>query len=63
MMTQLEFENEKRYLLVMHQAKRMLKSGIISESEFFEMSDHFNNKYKPKTGTLLVEKDLLCGRI
>lgn len=62
LMTQMEFENEKRYMLLMHQVRRMLESGIISESEFLEISRNYSRKYKPKSGTLLVEKDLLCRK-
>lgn len=61
-MTPEEFENEKRYQLLMYQVKRMLESGIISEDEFLEISEKYAQKYRPKSGTLLVEKDLLCGR-
>ncbi len=61
-MTPEEFENEKRYQLLMHQVKRMLESGIISEDEFFEISEKYARKYRPKSGALLVEKDLLCER-
>lgn len=36
-MTESEFENEKRYQLLMYQVKRMLRSALISEEEFLEI--------------------------
>ena len=54
------FDRERRYGLVMHQMKRMLASELITEAEFREMSDHFNAKYRPVTGSILVETRLLC---
>ena len=53
-------DRERRYGLVMHQVKRMLCAGLISEAEFREMNDHFKAKYHPVTGSVLVETQLLC---
>jgi hypothetical protein len=61
-MTEAEFENERRYQMVMYHAKRMLRTGIISEEEFFEIDTRFQQKYRPKSGGLLVRKDLLIER-
>lgn len=61
-MTEQEFENEKRYGLLMHQAKRMFDAGLISETELFEIEKKYRQKYRPKTGGLLIIKDLICVR-
>ena len=61
-MTKQEFENEKRYELLMHQAKRMLRAGLISEDEFCEIETKYRQKYSPKSGGLLIIKDLICAR-
>lgn len=62
-MTKQEFENEKRYELLMYQVKKMLKAGLISEDEFCEIETKYRQKYSPKSGGLLIIKDLLCERI
>ena len=61
-MTESEFENEKRYQLLMYQVKRMLRSGLISEEEFLEIDTKYRQVYRPKSGGLLVRKDLLIER-
>ena len=61
-MTESEFENEKRYQLLMHQVKRMLRAGLISEEEFLEIDTKYRLRYRPKSGGLLVRKDLLIAR-
>lgn len=55
-----DFHNEMRHELVMHQVRRMLNAGLISLNEFRDIEKHFNAKYNPITGGLLVETDLLC---
>lgn len=61
-MTEEEFENERRYEMLMYHVKRMLQSGIISEEEFLEIDTRYQQKYRPKSGGLLVRKDLLIQR-
>ena len=61
-MTEEEFENERRYEMLMYHVKRMLRSGIISEEEFLEIDTRYQQKYRPKSGGLLVRKDLLIQR-
>ena len=57
-----EFLRETRYELAMHQIRRMLDTGLISEDEFREIEGRFRARYRPITGGLLVETDLLCMR-
>ena len=61
-MTKQEFENEKRYGLLMHQAKRMANSGLISVGELSEIEKKYRGKYGPKSGGLLIIKDLTSMR-
>lgn len=61
-MTEAEFENERRYQMLMYHVKRMLRSGIISEEEFLEIDTRYCQKYRPKSGGLSVRKDLLIER-
>jgi hypothetical protein len=61
-MTEAEFENERRYQMLMYHVKRMLRSGIISEEEFLEIDTRYRQKYRPKSGGLSVRKDLLIER-
>lgn len=61
-MTAAEFEGEKRYQMLMHQVKAMLRQGLISEDEFDQIEVKYRVKYRPKTGDLLVRKDLRSER-
>ena len=61
-MTREEFDREKRYQLLMHQVKKMLWTGLITEAEFCEIDSKYRLKYQPKTGGLLVKKDLIIQR-
>ena len=61
-MTKAEFENERHYQMLMYHVKRMLRSGIISEEEFFEIDTRYRQKYRPKSGGFSVKKDLLIQR-
>ena len=45
-MTEAEFENERRYQMLMYHVKRMLRSGIISEEEFLEIDTRYRQKYQ-----------------
>ncbi len=61
-MTEVEFENERRYEMLMYHVRQMLRSGIISVEEFLEIDTRYRQKYRPKSGGLLVRKDLLIQR-
>lgn len=61
-MTKEEFDRERRYQLLMYQVKKMLREGLITEVEFLEIDTRYRQKYRPKTGGLLVRKDLLIQR-
>ena len=58
-MTKEEFDRERRYQMLMYQVKRMLGDGLITETEFLEIDTKYRQKYRPKSGGLLVRKDLL----
>ena len=55
-------KRECQYEAVMHQVKRMLHAGIITEHEFQEIEAWFKAKYKPVSGGYIVQTDLLCAR-
>lgn len=62
-MTAAEFDNERRYQMLMHQVKRMLREGLISEEEFLEIDTKYRSKYRPLSGGLLVRKDLIKAQV
>lgn len=62
-MTSDEYESEKKYHLLMYQVKAMLRQGLISEAEFDQIEVKYRTKYRPKSGDLLVRKDLISERI
>ncbi len=61
-MTNDVLNRECRYETLMHQVKRMLSVGLISEQEFQEIEARFRAKYKPISGGYIVQTDLLCAR-
>ena len=58
-MSKEEFRNEKLYQTTMHIARKMLKSGLISEEEYRQINTIFTEKYQPTLGTLFADIDLL----
>ena len=61
-MTGEAFDHELKYEMVMYQAKRMLRVGLITEKEFWEIDASFRAKYRPDSGGYIVETDLLCAK-
>jgi hypothetical protein len=61
-MTGEAFDHEMKYEMVMYQAKKMLRVGLITEKEFREIDASFRAKYRPVSGGYIVETDLLCAR-
>ena len=58
-MSKEDFKNEKLYQTTMHIARKMLKSGLISEEEYRQIDTIFTEKYQPTLGTLFADIDLL----
>ena len=58
-MSKEDFKNEKLYQTTMHIARKMLKSGQISEEEYRQIDTIFTEKYQPTLGTLFADIDLL----
>ncbi|MBR1812727.1 MAG: hypothetical protein IJ773_02765 [Lachnospiraceae bacterium] len=61
-MTGDDLKREFRYEALMHQAKRMLHAGLITEQKFQEIEARFRTKNKPISGGYIVQTDLLCAR-
>lgn len=61
-MTGEAFDHELKYEMVMYQTKRMLRVGLITEKEYWEIDASFRAKYRPVSGGYIVETDLLCAK-
>ena len=58
-MTQEEFDREKRYQVIMHFARKMLREGLVSEEEYRQIDTKNRLELCPKTGDLLSGKSLI----
>ena len=58
-MTQDEFDREKRYQVVMHFVRKMLRDGLISEEEYRQIDTKNRLELHPKTGDLISGKSLI----
>ena len=58
-MTQAEFDREKRYQVVMHFVRKMLRDGLISEEEYRQIDTKNRLELHPKTGDLISGKFLI----
>lgn len=58
-MTQAEFDQEKRYQVVMHFVRKMLRDGLISEEEYRQIDTKNRLELHPKTGDLISGKFLI----
>ena len=61
-MTEQEFRDEYRYSVIMTQYKRMLKRGMITESDYWTLNRKYKERFHPVTDGLIAEYDLLCHR-
>ncbi len=58
-LTRTEFENELKYQGMMYFVRKMLREGLLSDSEFRRISASCAERFSPKTGELLARNDLL----
>lgn len=58
-MTQEEFDREKRYQVVTHFIKKMLREGLISAEEYRHIDTNNRHRIGPKTGDLFSGKSLI----
>ena len=58
-MTQEEFDREKRYQVVTHFIKKMLREGLISAEEYRQIDTNNRHRIGPKTGDLFSGKSLI----
>ena len=52
-------ENTKLYISAMSFARALLRKGLLTEKEYCEIDTIFREKYRPNSGTLLSEYDLI----
>ncbi len=56
-MENVNFNNEKLYLLTMSVIKSLLKKGLVSNQEYIEIDKMFQEKYSTVFGYLFMEVD------
>ena len=54
----IDFKTEMIYQTTMHMAGELLSSGIISESDYHTLEEHFVSKYSPAFGVLFSSLSL-----
>ena len=59
MITQKEFNAERRYQTAIIFAKKMLDEGIINQKDYTEIDTKLLEKYRPTMSTLLSGKPLI----
>ena len=59
MITQKEFNAERRYQTAIIFAKKMLDEGIINQDDYAEIDTKLLKKYRPTMSTLLSGKPLI----
>ena len=59
MITQKEFNSERRYQTAIIFAKKMLDEGIITQKDYAEIDTKLLEKYRPTMSTLLSGKPLI----
>ena len=58
-MTAEEFDREKRYQVIMHFVRKMLRQGLITEEEYYQIDTKKRAKILPITSDLLSGRNLL----
>lgn len=53
LMTEAEFQRERRYQTTMHFVRMMLENGLISREEYCQIDTKTREKFRPITGGLL----------
>ncbi len=59
MITQKEFNAERRYQTAMIYVKKMLNEGVIDDKDYEEIDTKLLEKYQPTMSTLLSGKPLI----
>ena len=59
-MTKEEFRNEYLYNMTMVHVKNLLKKGLVTMEEYWQINAKFKEKYNPVSDGLLSENELLC---
>ena len=59
MITQKEFNAERRYQTAMIYVKKMLNEGVINDNDYAEIDTKLLEKYQPTMSTLLSGKPLI----
>lgn len=59
-MTKEEFRNEYLYNMTMVHVKNLLKKGLVTKEEYWQINAKFKEKYNPVSDGLLSENELLC---
>ena len=60
-MTAEEFDREKRYQVIMHFVRKMLRQGLITEEEYYQIDTKKRAKFLPITSDLLSGRTLLTA--
>ena len=58
-MTAEEFDRERRYQVIMHFVRQMLRRGLITEEEYYQIDTKNRAKFLPITSDLLSGRNLL----
>ncbi len=58
-MTNVQFDNEKKYMATMMMARNLLEQGIISEPEYRRIDTKYHKKYNVSLATLFADIDLI----
>ena len=58
-MTKEQYEQEKKYLVTMNMAKKLLEKGVISDEEYRQIDTKFQQKYGVTFSTLFTIIDLI----
>lgn len=54
-MENVNFENEKMYLITMSVMRNLFNKGLVSKEEYSEIDTIFQDKYSPSLGSLFTE--------
>ena len=57
--TKEQYEQEKKYLVTMNMAKKLLEKGVISDEEYRQIDTKFQQKYGVTFSTLFTTIDLI----
>ncbi len=55
LMENVNYDNEKMYLMTMNIMKSLFNKGLVSKEEYTEIDTMFQEKYAPTLGSLFTE--------